>query len=97
MNVAIPPEFAAFAREQVATGAFASEQEAVAVALRSRLPRPEKRRALTGEGDNGGETLGGRGVFDRVRQAVGRVADRLPDQGRGDRGGRAGDDRRAAR
>ena len=37
MNVPIPPEFEAFAREQVAAGRFASEAEVVADALRQYL------------------------------------------------------------
>ena len=37
MNVAIPPEFERFAREQVEAGAVASEEEAVAAALREYL------------------------------------------------------------
>jgi Arc/MetJ-type ribon-helix-helix transcriptional regulator len=45
MNVAIPPEFAAFAKEQVAAGGFASEEEAVGIALRSYLVRLEELRA----------------------------------------------------
>ena len=37
MQVAIPPEFEAFAREQVEAGTYASTEEAVAVALRDYL------------------------------------------------------------
>jgi putative addiction module CopG family antidote len=37
MNVPIPPEFEAFAREQVAAGRYASEAEVVADALRAYL------------------------------------------------------------
>ncbi len=58
MNVAIPPEFAAFAREQVEAGAFASE-EAVATALRDYLARVEELRALIQEGLGSGEPVDG--------------------------------------
>ena len=34
MNVSIPPEFAAYAREQVAAGRYSSEAEVVAAALK---------------------------------------------------------------
>jgi putative addiction module CopG family antidote len=37
MNVSIPPEFEAFAREQVAAGRYSSEAEVVADALRQYL------------------------------------------------------------
>lgn len=37
MSATIPPEFEAFARQQVEAGAFASEQEAVDVALKGYL------------------------------------------------------------
>jgi putative addiction module CopG family antidote len=37
MNVPIPPEFEAFAREQVASGRYASEAEVVADALKQYL------------------------------------------------------------
>ena len=66
MNVAIPPEFAAFAREQVAAGAFASEEEAVSVALRSYLSKLEELRASIDEGDASGESVDGREMFDRI-------------------------------
>ena len=46
MNVAIPPEFESFAREQVKAGHVASEEEAVAVALRDYLAQIEELRAL---------------------------------------------------
>jgi putative addiction module CopG family antidote len=36
-DIAVPPEFAAFAREQVAAGRYASEGEVVAEALRQYL------------------------------------------------------------
>jgi putative addiction module CopG family antidote len=45
MNVSIPPEFEAFAREQVATGRYASEAEVVADALKQYLA---DRKALLG-------------------------------------------------
>ena len=66
MNVAIPPEFAAFASEQVAAGTFASEEEAVGLALRSYLVRLEELRALIDEGDESGDPVDGREVFDRI-------------------------------
>jgi Arc/MetJ-type ribon-helix-helix transcriptional regulator len=59
MNVAIPPEFAALAREQVATGTFASEEEPVGVALRDYLARLEELRALIDEGDACGDPVDG--------------------------------------
>lgn len=59
MNVAIPPEFAAFAREQVAAGTFASEEEAVGVALRDYLARLDELRALIDEGDASGDPVDG--------------------------------------
>jgi putative addiction module CopG family antidote len=37
MNVSIPPEFEAFAREQVASGRYSSEAEVVADALKQYL------------------------------------------------------------
>ena len=37
MNVPIPPEFEAFAREQVAAGRYAAEADVVAAALRQYL------------------------------------------------------------
>ena len=46
MQVAIPPEFEEFAREQVAAGTFPSEEAAVAAALRGHLARVEELRAL---------------------------------------------------
>ncbi len=46
MEVAIPPEFERFAREQVAAGNVASEEEAVAVALRDYLDEVQALRAL---------------------------------------------------
>ena len=39
MQVAIPPEFELFARQQVEAGAFPSEEAAVAAALRDHLAR----------------------------------------------------------
>ena len=44
MQVAIPPEFELFAREQVEAGAFSSEEAAVAAALREHLARVEELR-----------------------------------------------------
>ena len=46
MNVPIPPEFETFARRQVQAGAVASEEEAVAVALRRYLQDIEELQAL---------------------------------------------------
>ncbi len=46
MNVVIPPEFERFAREQIAAGHVASEEEAVAKALRDYLARIAELRAL---------------------------------------------------
>lgn len=46
MQVAIPPEFEAFAREQVEAGAFPSAEAAVAAALRGHLARVEELRDL---------------------------------------------------
>ena len=46
MNVSIPPEFEAFAREQVAAGRYASEAEVVADALRQYLADREAMLAL---------------------------------------------------
>lgn len=46
MNVSIPPEFEAFAREQVAAGRYASEAEVVADALRQYLLEGEALPAL---------------------------------------------------
>ena len=46
MQVAIPPEFELFAREQVEAGAFSSEEAAVAAALREHLARVEELRSL---------------------------------------------------
>jgi putative addiction module CopG family antidote len=63
MNVTIPPEFAAFASEQVAAGTFASEEEAVGIALRSYLVRLEELRALIQEGLDSGEPVDGEVVF----------------------------------
>ena len=54
MNVPIPPEFERFARERVAAGAVASEEEAVAVVLRGYLDRVEELRALVDEGIESG-------------------------------------------
>jgi putative addiction module CopG family antidote len=59
MQVAIPPEFEAFAREQVEAGTFASTEEAVAVALRDYLARLEELRALIDEGLNSGDPVDG--------------------------------------
>jgi putative addiction module CopG family antidote len=59
MNVAIPPEFAAFAKQQVEAGAFASEEEVVAAALREHLARLNELRALIDEGLDSGEPLDG--------------------------------------
>ena len=50
MNVAIPPEFEAFARDQVKAGAVSSEEEAVALALQDYLTRIDDLRAAVGEG-----------------------------------------------
>lgn len=50
MNVSIPPEFEAFARDQVKVGAVASEEEAVALALRDYLTRVDDLRAAADEG-----------------------------------------------
>jgi putative addiction module CopG family antidote len=63
MQVAIPPEFEAFAREQVEAGAFASVEEAVAVALRDYLARLAELRALIDEGLESGEPVDGETVF----------------------------------
>ena len=46
MNVPIPPEFEAFAREQVAAGRYASEAEVVADALQQYLADREALLAL---------------------------------------------------
>jgi putative addiction module CopG family antidote len=46
MNVAVPPEFETFARQQVAAGRFASEAEVVADALRQYLADREQLLAL---------------------------------------------------
>jgi putative addiction module CopG family antidote len=66
MNVAIPPEFEAFAREQVEAGTFASAEEAVAMALHDYLARLEEQRALIDEGLESGQPIDGRAVFDRI-------------------------------
>ena len=50
MNVPIPPEFEAFARDQVRVGAAASEEESVALALRDYLTRVDEWRAAVDEG-----------------------------------------------
>jgi putative addiction module CopG family antidote len=66
MNVPIPPEFEAFAREQVEAGTFASAEEAVATALHdylARLARLEELRALIDEGLESGEPIDGEIVF----------------------------------
>ena len=63
MNVTIPPEFAASASEQVAAGTFASEEEAVGIALRSYLVRLEELRALIQEGLDSGGPVDGEVVF----------------------------------
>jgi putative addiction module CopG family antidote len=59
MQVAIPPEFEAFAREQVEAGTYASTEEAVAVALRDYLARLEELRALIDEGLESGDPVDG--------------------------------------
>ncbi len=59
MHIAVPPEFEAFAREQVAAGAFASEEEVVVAALRNHLVRVEELRALIDEGDASGGFVDG--------------------------------------
>jgi putative addiction module CopG family antidote len=59
MNVAIPPEFVAFAKEQVEAGAFASEEEVVAAALREHVARLDGLRALIDEGLDSGKPLDG--------------------------------------
>jgi putative addiction module CopG family antidote len=46
MNVSIPPEFEAFAREQVAAGRYSSEAEVVADALKQYLMDREALLAL---------------------------------------------------
>ena len=46
MQVKIPNEFVVFAREQVAAGHFASEEEAVATALRDYLEEVQALRAM---------------------------------------------------
>jgi putative addiction module CopG family antidote len=66
MQVAIPPEFEAFAREQVEAGTFASVEEAVATALRDYLAQLAELRALIDEGLESGEPVDGREVFDRI-------------------------------
>ena len=63
MQVAIPPEFEAFAREQVEAGTFASVEEAVAAALHDYLARLEELRALIDEGLESGEPVDGETVF----------------------------------
>jgi putative addiction module CopG family antidote len=63
MNVPIPPEFEAFAREQVEAGTFASAEEAVATALQDYLARLEELRALIDEGLQSGEPVDGETVF----------------------------------
>lgn len=50
MNVSIPPEFEAFAREQVAAGHYASEADVVADALRRYLADRETLLALLNQG-----------------------------------------------
>jgi putative addiction module CopG family antidote len=59
MNVALPPDLEAFARELVRAGAFASGEEAVAGALRDYQVRLERLRALIDEGDESGEPVDG--------------------------------------
>jgi putative addiction module CopG family antidote len=66
MNVAIPTEFEAFAREQVEAGIFASAEEAVATALHDYLARLKELRALIDEGFESGAPVDGRTVFDRI-------------------------------
>jgi putative addiction module CopG family antidote len=75
MQVAIPPEFEAFAREQVEAGTYASTEEAVAVALRDYLARLEELRALIDEGLESGDPVDGREVFDRIEaELMARIA-----------------------
>ena len=50
MNVDLPPDFETFAREQVKTGAFASEQDCAAYALRSWMSDIQHLKALVGAG-----------------------------------------------
>ena len=62
MLVPISPEFASFAREQIAAGVVASEEEAVAVALSGYLVQMEALRALVDpelEALDRGETVEG--------------------------------------
>ena len=66
MQVAIPPEFEAFAREQVEAGTYASTEEAVAVALRDYLARLEELRALIDEGLESGDPVDGETVFEEL-------------------------------
>jgi putative addiction module CopG family antidote len=66
MQVAIPPEFEAFAREQVEAGTYASTEEAVAVALRDYLARLEELRALIDEGLKSGDPVDGEAVFEEL-------------------------------
>jgi putative addiction module CopG family antidote len=71
MNVAIPPEFEAFAREQVEAGTFASAEEAVATALHDYLARLEELRFLINEGLESGGAVDGesflRDLLDETR------------------------------
>jgi putative addiction module CopG family antidote len=66
MNVTIPPEFEAFAREQIEAGTFTSEEEAVATALHDYLARLKELRALIDEGFESGAPVDARTVFDRT-------------------------------
>ncbi|WP_237477902.1 ribbon-helix-helix domain-containing protein [Lichenibacterium dinghuense] len=50
MQAVVPPVFEAFAREQVAAGAFASEQEVVTRALEAYLERVASLRSAVTEG-----------------------------------------------
>ena len=60
MSMTIPPEFEAFARQQVEAGAFASEQEAVDAALKGYLTDFHELRASLQEA--AAELDGGEGV-----------------------------------
>ena len=69
MNVAIPAEFEAFARRQIEAGVVASEEEAVAVALRSYLSDVAELQALIDPAIaslDRGEGIDGEQVFARL-------------------------------
>ncbi len=69
MNVVIPPEFERFAREQVEAGHVASEEEAVASALRDYLAQIKELRALMKpamDESNRGEDVDGETVLNEL-------------------------------